>query len=140
MIDYDNLLEDIKDISKRYTIIQGIFDIKKRDIIINGNHISTEFYISNIKNSYWVLIGNDNEEMIVDCLEDFIPKVEREGEYFIECVLSNVGPEYTDGAISMQGYLDIDYIKYQFQQSFEEREREMKLTELLGEFENLFKC
>lgn len=140
MIDYDNLLEDIKDISKRYTIIQGIFDIKKRDIIINGNHISTEFYISNIKNSYWVLIGNDNEEMIVDCLEDFIPKVEREGEYFIECILSNVGPEYTDSGINMQGYLDIEYIKYQFQQSFEEREREIKLTELLlGEFENLFK-
>lgn len=131
-MNHNELIEDIKEINDKFTIIQGVFDIIKRKD-------TNDYIVSSIENSYWVLIGKCSEEMINESFEDYQFDVEREGEYFIEAVLRYYKPEYEDGRCTMRDYLDVEYINLTFQQSFEEREREFKLNEILDkEFDQLF--
>lgn len=89
-MNHKELIEDIKEINDKFTIIQGVFDISKRKD-------SNEYIVSKIENSYWVLIGKGSDEMINESFEDYEFNVEREGEYFIEAVLRYYKPEYEDG-------------------------------------------
>jgi hypothetical protein len=131
-MNHNELIEDIKEINDKFTIIQGVFDIIKRKD-------TNDYIVSSIENSYWVLIGKGSEEMINESFEDYQFDVEREGEYFIESVLRYYKPEYEEGRCIMRDYLDVEYINLTFQQSFEEREREFKLNEILDkEFDQLF--
>lgn len=130
-MDYKELIEDIKDLSKTTTIIEGIVDVlfdKK------GNF----YHIKDVKNSYWVIIGNAPEEDIESCLiNDFAfdeSGLDGEGEYHFEAVL-----KYDKGDDYSRGYWYTEYIEFHFQQTFLEREREKKLLELLdNSFDNLF--
>lgn len=130
-MDYKELIEDIKDLSKTTTIIEGIVDVlfdKK------GNF----YHIKDVKNSYWVIIGNAPEEDIESCLiNDFAfdeSGLDGEGEYHFEAVL-----KYDQGDDYSRGYWYTEYIEFHFQQTFLEREREKKLLELLdNSFDNLF--
>lgn len=129
-MDYKELIEDIKDLSKTTTIIEGVVDVlfDKKD----------SFYqIKDVKNSYWVIIGNTPEEDIEYCLiNDFAfdkSGLDGEGEYHFEAVLKY------DEVDDYRGYWYIEYIEFYFQQTFLEREREKKLLELLDDsFDNLF--
>jgi hypothetical protein len=141
-MNHSELIEDVKEISNKYVIIQGVIDIIKKDILYYSNNkkLVDSMFKSNIKDSYWILIGNNSsEEMIEDCFEDYTFDVDREGEYFFESVLRYHPCEYDDGRCIMRDYLDVEYINLTFQQSFEEREREFKLNEILDkEFDQLF--
>lgn len=135
-MDYKELIEDIKHLSKTTTIIEGIVDVffdKK------GNF----YHIKDVKNSYWVIIGNAPEEEIETCLvstyriNDFgfgEGGLDGEGEYHFEAVLKwDQGDDYS------RGYWYTEYIEFHYQQTFLEREREKKLSELLdNSFDNLF--
>ena len=131
-MNHKELIEDVKEINDKFTIIQGVFDIKRND--------SNKYIVSNIENSYWILIGKGSEEMINESFEDYEFDVEIEGEYSIEAVLRYYKPDFDEnGRCIMRDYLDVEYINLTFQQSFEEREREFKLNEILDkEFDQLF--
>ena len=134
-MDYKELIEDIKDLSKTITIIEGVVDVFFDK---NGNF----YHIKDVKNSYWVIIGNTPEEDIENCLMEYLRDdiifdesgLDGEGEYHFEAVL-----KYDQGDDYSRGYWYIDYIEFHFQQTFLEREREKKLLELLdNSFDNLF--
>ncbi len=126
--EYKELIEDIKDIAKSLTIVEGIVDIHLYAGIAYPPTDKKYYEIKDAKNSFWILIGNAYEEEIKECLEDFTFKqdmVDREGEYHFNAVLKY---DKDDG---YSGYWYIDYIEISLQQTFEEREREGKLSVLL---------
>lgn len=133
-MDYRELIEDIKDISKSLVIIEGVADVffdEKGDF----------YQIRDAKNSYWTIIGHAPDEEIEICLastfriDDFGGEsgLDGEGEYHFDAVLRYDKDDY------MYGYWYIDYIEFHFQQTFLERERENRLDDLLSDgFDDLF--
>jgi hypothetical protein len=135
-VDYKELIEDIKDLSKTMTIVEGVVDVffdSKGDF----------YHIKDAKNSYWVIVGNTPEEEIEICLastfriNDFDfggGGLNGEGEYHFDAIL-----KYDQGDDYSRGCWYTEYIEFHFQQTFLEREREKKLSELLDDsFDNLF--
>ena len=130
--EYTEMIEDIKDIAKNLTIIEGIFDIH------NYTEYPTHkkyYEVKDAKNSFWILIGKADEESIKECIEDFIFEedlVNCEGEYHFNAVLKyDKDDEYS-------GYWYIDYMEVNLQQTFVEREREYKLNTLLDNDLDIF--
>lgn len=123
---YKELIEDIKDLSKTTTIIEGVVDV-----FFNAE--SNSYHIKDAKNSYWNIIGNASECDIDGCLTDELgfeideKELEGEGEYHFDAVLKYDKDDY------MYGFWYIDYIEFHFQQTFLEREREEKLLKLLDD-------
>ena len=119
-VNYKELLEDVKEITKDTIIVQSIIDIKKTN---NG------FYTKVKKGEYWLLLGNiDNEIEILDFFNNHCYDVDKEGEYFVECVLRYI-PEYEYGP----GYFECKFINIEYLVSFKQRERDNKLQEVFNE-------
>ena len=132
--EYKQMLEDILEMNKRYVVISGFGDI----IFLDGSPIFKGF----TKDNYWVIMGSDNDDMIVEAIMmDGAEHVDREGEYNFDAILKNVPGEYDEyGRCTMRGYLEIAWIELNFIQTFEQRDRQHKLDELLAkDMENLFK-
>lgn len=129
-MNYREIIDEIKDITKNLTIIEGIVDVHSHE---NNNF----FEIKDCSNSFWTIVGNTPEEDIKECLEDeYYEKssgLELEGEYHFEAVL-----KYDQGEDYSRGYWYIEYIEFHFQQTFLEREREEKLFNLLDNNLDIF--
>ncbi len=126
-MNYDELIQNVYEIHDRYTIIGGYVDIHKT---YNSDlfHMKSE----EVPNCYWILIGKASNEDIEECLIEAEYKVEKEGCYKFEMVLKFESPEYGDyGAIIDRGYWYIEYSKFDLDHTFEQRERESKLCDLL---------
>ena len=132
--EYKELIEDIKDITKNLTIVEGIVDIHFYTSVEYPTH--KKYYgVKDAKNSFWTLIGHADEEEIKECIEDFTFKpdmVQCEGEYHFNAVLKY---DKDDG---YRGYWYIDYMEVNLQQTFVEREREEKLFNLFKDDLNIF--
>lgn len=135
---YEELLEYLIDISKNTTLIKGFADLHR----VDAHLAEREYQFKNIKvDSYYKIIGNcDNDEMIIESLSCEVINADREGEYEFTVFLKYIQGEYDEyGRCTSRDYLDIDYIKIEFIQSFEERNRERVLNSLLeSEFEKMF--
>lgn len=139
-INYDQLIDDILDINDRFTLIRGYSDIIKQEIKL-GSYSESIFRFKNIKSDdYWTIIGNQDEKMILESLNDLEFEVNREGEYEFIILFKYNSAEFESGAMITPGYLEATEQKLTFIQTFEQREREEKLNDLLiDEFDNLFK-
>jgi hypothetical protein len=132
--EYKELIEDIKDVVKNLTIVEGIVDIHLYTSVEYPIH--KKYYgVKDAKNSFWILIGHADEEEIKECIEDFTFKsdmVQCEGEYHFNAVLKY---DKDDG---YRGYWYIDYMEVNLQQTFVEREREEKLFNLFKDDLDIF--
>jgi len=136
--DLDNLLDDVIDIGKTYNIISGVVDV-------DNYYNSLGTYQGNIKKikkfneeSYYQLIGNAPDEMIIETMVESDCEVDKSGEYEFYAVLSYVEGETDDcGRYTMRDYLEISHIRWNLIQTFEQRDRQYKLDQIL-ESDNIF--
>lgn len=133
-MDYKELISDIKDLSENLTIIEGVVDLRETQASYNNE---IEYKMEDYENSFWILLGKSNDQEIRDCLKDerFDSRNDGligEGEYHIHAVLKY------DKCDDYQGYWYIDYIEFNFQQTFLERDREYKLNTLLDNNLDIF--
>lgn len=148
-MDKSQLLQEILDIHDNWTAIVGFIDIVKVNSLY-GTHFVTKYeYNSDITNKlankltlddFWTIIGKGEPDMILDSLREYEFKVDREGYYEIKALLKWIGGEYDEyGRCTMRDYLEIDHIELNFIRSFESRNRDNKLNEILSnDLENLF--
>jgi hypothetical protein len=137
-MDYKDMMDNVLEVYNQYTIVQGVVDISPINGLLgpNGKNL---YYITNI-NDYYTIIGKGIDEDILGALHYHECDVEIDGEYSFKAVLKWEEGEYDEynGPYSIS-YLYIDYIEFNFQQTFKEREREQKINDILiTEFENLF--
>jgi hypothetical protein len=139
-LNYDELIDDLLEIDENYTLIRGYSDIENILVKI-GSYTESIFQFKDLKkDNFHIIIGRCDEDDIIKTLEEESFDVEREGEYEFILLLRYNQPEYESGHMIMDGYYEIVKSRIQFLQTFEERERELKLNEiLLDEFDNLFK-
>lgn len=139
-INYDQLIDDILDINDRFTLIRGYSDIIEQKIKL-GSYSESVYRFKNINSDdFWTIIGNQDQKLILESLNDLEFEVDREGEYEFIILFKYNSPEFESGAMITPGYLEVAEQKLTFIQTFEEREREVKLNVLLiDEFDNLFK-
>jgi hypothetical protein len=129
---YKEIIEEIKEITKTLTIIEGVVDVH----LSHSFHEINYYEIKEVSNSFWVIIGNASEDEIKESLEDYSfndNDVQGEGEYHFNAVL-----KYDGSDNDHSGYWYIDYIEMNFQQTFLEREREEKLFRLLDDDSDIF--
>ena len=138
---YDSLLDDVIDISKKYIIITGVVDVKRITEKF-GQHEHTLKKIHNFnEDSYFILIGNSPDEMIIESMSELdCDDVDREGEYEYHAVLTWSCGDYDEyGRCTMRDYLDVDHIRWNLIQTFEQRERQFKLDQILeDDFNKIF--
>lgn len=111
---YKDLIEDIIDINKNINIVLGSVDIRDNLLIINS-----EF------SYHYSIIGGGNEILICESLENYDKINLDDGEYEFKAVLKWCPEDHHYG-----GYLDIEYIEFNFIQTFIQRERQIKLENL----------
>lgn len=143
-MDYKQILEDVLELDERITVIRGFSDIIIDDLnaplLNNNSKFSTKFKDFN-KNNYWILLGRGTDEMIVETMSEIGCDVDREGEYEFKAVLRWVSGDYDEyGRCTMRDCLEVEYIEFNFIQTFQQRERQQKLDLVLAkEMEDLFK-
>ncbi len=121
-MDYNELIDNVKGIHDKYTIVEGYMDMYQ-----GGSY----FFIKEI-DCYWVLIGKASVEEIELCLTKSEYEVEKEGCYKFDIVLKYESPEYDDyGRQISGGYWYIDHGNFELDHTFEQREREHKISNLL---------
>lgn len=142
-MDYKQILEDVLELDESITIIKGFSDIitipdpNKKIGFFPEEKIFKDFN----KDSFWVVMGRGGEDLIIESMSDFSCNVDKEGEYEFKAVLRWIPGEYDEyGRCTMRDYLEVEHIEFNFIQTFQQRERESKLNEILtNEFDNLFK-
>jgi hypothetical protein len=132
-MDFEELIDNLKGISDKYTIIGGFIDI-------HATEGSDLYHIKEV-DCYWTIIGKADNKQIEECLKDTEYKVEKEGCYKFDMVLKYESPEYGDyGRPISGGYWYIEYSKFELDHTFEQRERDSKLCDLLDcDLDDLFK-
>lgn len=124
------MIEYVEQYTKKHTLIKGYCDV-----VIDENATTSSAY-KNYKheykvkdNSFWVVLGNADDELINKAFEDgqFTENdgVEREG-----CYQYNAAIYYQSSTWEEPGEHYIDYIDFTFIETFEAREREIKLNQL----------
>ena len=133
-MNYKQILDDVLEIEQSITIIRGFSDI----IIEYLTPIERKIFKDLNKDSFWIVMGRGNEEMIVESMLDVACDVDKEGEYEFKAVLKWVPGDYHEyGCI--RDYLELEYIEFNFIQTFQQRERQEKLDLILcKEIDDLF--
>lgn len=130
--------QEIMDIYDNWVAIIGCIDIvhfNTRFTIKNDYNLADTNPLANKFNQddFYIIIGK-NSDMIIESLEECEFEVDREGFYEIKALLKWIPDDYT-----MRGYLDIKYIELKFISTFESRNREEKLNQILSDdFDKLF--
>ena len=123
-MNYQELIDDIKSIYEQHTIITGYLDIYVDE---------RPSYIKDV-DTIWVLIGNAGIKEINECLIDSDYNVTKPGCYQFNAVLKYEKPDYGEyGRVIGGGYWYIEYIDLTLDHTFEQRERDSKLSELLSD-------
>ncbi len=128
------MIDNIEDYTKRFTIVRGMCDIVDKKLGVFSSP-GSNYVITN--NDYWIMLGNLADEAIKEVFEDSYfgldDGVTREGCYEYKASIY-----YESGTWNEPGELYIDYIDFVFVESFESRMREDKLNKLLGLDTQLF--
>lgn len=109
---YKDLIEDIIDIDKELNIVFGSVDIKDKQLVINKDY-----------SYHYSVIGRGDESTILEAFENYEVELE-DGEYEFKAVLKWYSEDYH------QNYLRVEYIEFNFIQTFLQRERQIKLESL----------
>ena len=130
---HKSMIEYVEQYTKNHTLIKGYCDV-----VIDEN-VTTSSAYRNYKQEYkvkdnffWVVLGNSDDELINKEFNDgqFTENdgIEREG-----CYEYNAAIYYQSSTWEEPGESYIDYIDFTFIESFEAREREYKLNQLLSD-------
>jgi hypothetical protein len=136
-MDYKQILEDILELDERITIIRGFGDVIK-----SKQYQSSMSGLLNLKeDNFWIILGRGDHKLIIESFEDYEIPIDMEGEYEFKAVLKYLPGEYDEyGRCTMRDYLGVEYIEFNFIQTFQQRERQQKLDEILSkDLEDLFK-
>ena len=121
-LSHKEMIESVQEYTRNHTLIKGYCDV-----VIDEN--TTKSY--KVKdNFFWVVLGNSDDELINDIFNDSDltenDGIEREG-----CYEYNAAIYYQSSTWDQPGESYIDYIDFTFIETFEAREREIKLNQLL---------
>jgi hypothetical protein len=136
-MDYKQILEDILELDERITIIRGFGDVIK-----SKQYQSSMSGLLNLKeDNFWIILGRGDHKLIIESFEDYEIPIDMEGEYEFKAVLKYLPGEYDEyGRCTMRDYLGVEYIELKFIQTFQQRERQSKLDEILSkDLEDIFK-
>ena len=128
---HKEMIESVEEYTRNHTLIKGYCNV-----VIDENATKSSSY-KNYKheykvkdNSFWVVLGNSDDELINNIFNDsdFTENdgIEREG-----CYEYNAAVYYQSSTWEEPGESYIDYIDFTFIETFEAREREIKLNQLL---------
>jgi hypothetical protein len=135
-MDYGQLLEDLMEFDKHLVVIIGQSDI------ITSPEPGIRLFKNLKADNFWRIIGRGEDSHIIEALSEYeIVNLDCDGEWEFKAVLKWSPSEYDDyGRLTMRGYLDIKHIEFRFIQTFQQRERQIKLDQILtNEFDDLFK-
>lgn len=122
-MDYKKILDSIIDLDKKITIIHGFGDI------VFNKWLGWTFKSFN-EDNYRIVMGKDgliSEAMLNSNFSD----VDREGEYEFKAVLS-----WDSGDENHNGYFILEYIEFILIQTFQERDRNLKIDQVLSDYFN----
>jgi len=124
---HKEMIESVEEYTRNHTLIKGYCNV-----VIDENATKSSSY-KNYKvkdNFFWVVLGNSDDELINNIFNDsdFTENdgIEREG-----CYEYNAAIYYQSSTWEEPGESYIDYIDFTFIETFEAREREIKLNQLL---------
>jgi len=124
--DFKSIMEDLHYLSNRYILVLGTLDIRKNQL--------NRFFSENI--DFYIKAGNGNEDLILEAIKEYEYDVDREGFYEFKMLMSYDGGQYDEyGRCECRPYMEIMCIGMEFIQSFESRERDVKIDSLLDLFE-----
>lgn len=131
-MNYEEMMEDILDMSEKYVVAKGSIDIEKYNNQIGPlSHIT--FNTREVP-WVWIVMGKGPEEMITDCLMNSTWEVTLEGHYNFKAIFKYEPPEYGDyGRMIMSDYYDLCHIDLVFEETFIERKRNEALYQVLDE-------
>lgn len=122
-INYKDIMSELDELSSNFTLVNGTFDLIKSDYYFTPKKESIDFFIK---------AGNGNEELIFEAISDFDFDVDREGFYQFKLLMTYDGGQYDSyGRCECRAYMNIEWCDVDFIQSFESRDREIKLESLL---------
>jgi hypothetical protein len=120
MRDFSETFDDIMELEKNLIFLKGSADIKDKQMI---------------DNQWWNVLGKSLDEAITEFFQetefDF-----SDGEWEYDMVLRITPTYYHEGRISEPSYLEEEWSRFKFIQTFEQRDREVSLNKILDE--NLF--
>ena len=127
-MDYKQILEDVLELDEQITIIRGISDIIMDPLKSHPlGYLPEERIFKDFnKDSFWIVMGRGTEELIVESMSECVCDVDRDGEYEFKAILKWVPGDYDD-------YLEVEHIEFNLIQTFQQRERQSKLDEILSE-------
>ena len=135
-MDYKQILEDILELDEQITIIRGISDIIMDPLKSHPlGYLPEERIFKDFdKDSFWIVMGRGTEELIVESMSESVCDVDRDGEYEFKAILKWVPGDYDEyGRCTMRDYLEVEHIEFNLIQTFQQRERQSKLDEILSE-------
>jgi hypothetical protein len=122
------MIESVEEYTRNHTLIKGYCNVVIDSI--NPRALLNNEYYKVKDNFFWVVLGNSDDELINDIFNDsdFTENdgIEREG-----CYEYNAAVYYQSSTWEEPGESYIDYIDFTFIETFEAREREIKLNQLL---------
>ena len=135
-MDYKQILEDVLELDEQITIIRGISDIIMDPLKSHPlGYLPEERIFKDFnKDSFWIVMGRGTEELIVESMSECVCDVDRDGEYEFKAILKWVPGDYDEyGRCTMRDYLEVEHIEFNLIQTFQQRERQSKLDEILSE-------
>ena len=146
-MDKKEFLQEIIDIHNNWTVVSGMIDIVRCEGIshfvpkLKWNSDKVNPLANNFtEDDFWFIIGKGTKEVIFESLSEHEYEVDREGFYNFNAILKYYRGDYDEyGRMTMPDYFEIYYIELDFIETFEARDREDKLNQILSyDFDNLF--
>lgn len=134
-------MEQVIEIDKDFVVVHGVSDITNKTECTFENGITKcfnlGFYFKDLKDdSFWKIIGRGENESVVESLNEFECDVEVEGEYEFKAILRWIPGDYDEyGRCTLRDYLEVEHIEFNLIQTFQQREREVKLNTLFDLFD-----
>jgi hypothetical protein len=137
-MDYKETLEDILELDESgIVVVSGYGDLVLDESSNQYPNLTFRFKdFKELKESIWIKFGRADIDQVVgslmDCNEHQLGDKSIEGEYSFDMIFRWEKSEYYDNRLVSPGYLDLRYTDWKFIQTFEQREREIKLNDLLN--------
>jgi hypothetical protein len=127
---WKDIMDYIFELEEGVSVIIGCSDISRYE-----SPFPSPFFFKDLKSeNFWILMGRVDNDSILETLVEYECEVDKEGEYEFKAILKYFKGDYSTGE---SGYWEIQHIEFKLIQTFQEREREYKLNELLN-FNNFF--
>lgn len=144
-MDNSEFFQEIMDIHDNWTAIVGCIDIVKFSDRFTIKNVSNSDKVNKLANyltqdDFYILIGKAQPFLIFESLSEHDFEVDREGFYEIKALFKWIPGDYDEyGRCTMRDFLDIEHIELNFISTFESRDRESKLNQILSDdFDKLF--